>query len=887
MSTPLYKSMKSKGTTFYAFPSTSTNPNPKFSKFVLLNIPAKVDDDSPTTKGVLDFDTSTLNNFDIYTDNINPTSSYGEQMVESLRNYVANNDTVMRESKLNQTNDFYNIKEPQTPTEKIFWKWLRKFNAVDFEPAVNKVDWDKNLPDFENTNGSTISNTDYFRKYLWKERETTSYGIVSVQYYDTYPSYDNVVKLVSSFPAKFKIGDKVILTNKDNKDNVTGNIDLTGYASTTGITFDVIFVEDNSSDTNVYIHTPDATNAILSGTSYMYLSYHRLVQYIGEINVVSQIHTATKDETEVTAYIPHQAGSTPTIMWEINSDTNYYPSLELPLLASQIQPEIRGAENLLSPIRQNPGDYPGSYYGQFDDSNKTYTYTTSAGDKIRYSGDYYGVLRNNNVGLNTDSYIERLGDFNSDYIDGLTLDFNLNHYLKMNITDESVGFNFDEFNQISIDGSVPQDFSYNAILWYYEVPLDNGGAINNLYGITFLNNPSNDDDTDSAHISTYDKLVQTEEHDGLSYVHVLNLSTSVDNDTSSLSFDPLTLNNTFGFDLYNNVMSNVGKLNESFINIINEFVRMNTELNDVKSLIYSQTDIDFIKSKLLNMENLLKLYATYQFVETDTVKINQDYSGVYPTLSFDVKGVEYESVITTTTSNIKNYMDATQTDYSVEVPETNKLFLKITNDDIINTGGLNIMFNTDLNYKQSAVIYIDAKETYYTNKLSIYMNYDNGTVAGPQRTLFIDNVYLPVDIASNISNNITYATSKWLSTSVCQNVNLVAFTGTTGNPETARTVLYMSDANIFGDVVNTQQVYVLDLKFLSGNTIYDYSGMYSVKSTEFNQAYIKIDLDSYGLIPIGIPKVYVYKGIKIDILRIDASTTSTLSNRYLIQKTFI
>jgi len=873
MSTPLMKSMKTKGTSFFAMPSTSSNSNPKFSKFVLLDIPAKSGDT------ILDFDLSTLNGspFEIYTDNVNPTNSYADQMVESLRNYVANQDTTMRESKLNQTNDFYNIKEPQTPTEKIFWKWLRKFGAIDLEPAENKIDWNKNLPDFDNLNGSTVSNTDYFRKYLWKERETKPYDISNV-YYESSPLETLVI--VTNYPAKYKIGDKITLTGDFSSPVLTGTTE-----------YKIFKVTEGTSNTTIYITIPGlvGTPTYTSGTTT--LSYHKLVQYIGEINVVSQVHTATKDETQVTAYIPHQAGATPTIMWEINSDTNYYPSLELPLLSSQIQTEIRGAENLMSPIRQNPGDYPGSYYGQFDTTNKTYS--TSSGDKIRYNGDYYGILRNNNVGLEVDNYIERLGDFNSDYIDGLTIDFNLNHYLKMDITDESVGFNFDEFNQIMVDSDddgeldEPKDFSYNAVLWYYEVTLDNGGVVHNLYGVTFLNNPDNDDDIDPDHISPYEKLVQTEEHDGLSYVHVLNLSTSVDNDTSSLSFDPLTLNNTFGFDLYNNLMSNVGKLNESFINIINEFVRMNTELNDVKSIIYSQTDIDFIKSKLNNMEELLKLYATYQFVETDTVKINQDYSGVYPTLSFDVKGVEYENIIVTTTSNIKDHMDASQSDYSIEIPETNRLFLKITNNDIINTGELSIMLNKDLDYKQSIIIYIDALNAFYSNILKIYINYDNGTFIGPQKTSFIDNIFLPVDIASNISNNIVYANSKWLSSAVYQNVNLVAFTGTTGDVATARTVLYMTDANIFGDLINDQMVYVEDLKFVSGNTVYDYSGMYTVKTTEFNQVYIKINFDSFGYTPIGIPKVYIYKGIKLEILRVDESTTSTLNNRYLIQKTFL
>lgn len=875
MSTPLYKKMKDKGTTFYTFPSTSSNPNPKFSKFVLLNIPSMESDK------VLDFSVPGLNgnNFDVYTDYIGTVSTYSEQLVESLRNYVANHDTTMRESKLNQTNDFYNIKEPQTPTEKIFWKWLRKFNAIDFETAVNKVDWNKNLTDFDNPNADTISNVDYFRKYLWKEREIINTAIEEA-WYENYPV--NRIGLYSNCPVKFKTGDRVNLFG-DIQSSIGDDPIVTG----TTAKYDVVEVIEGLTDTTIYISTDGLTitNIITGSTISISLAYDRLVQYIGEINVVSQVHTATKDETEVTAYIPHQAGSTPTIMWEITADTNYYPSLELPLLSNQKQTEIRGAENLTSPIRQNPQDYPGSYFGQFDDD--THTYKSSTGDKMRFSGDYYGVMRTNNVGLDVDNYVERLSEFNSDYIDGLGLDFNLNHYLKMQITDESVGFNFDEFNQIMVDGEPPQDFQYNAILWYYEVSKNDGtgDVVNNLYGVTFLNNPDNDDDVDPNHITPYEKLVQTEEHDGLSYVHILNLSNSVDNDTSSLSFDPLTLNNTFGFDLYNNVMSNVAKLNESFVNIIDEFIRMNNELNDVKSLIYSQTDIDLIKSKLKNMEDLLKLYATYQFVETDTVKIDEDYSGVYPTLSFNVKGVEYESVLSTTSTDIYNYTVASQEDYPVKLPDTNKLFLRITNNDITDYGQLNILFNKDFNYKQSATIYIDAKDALYSNVLGIYINYDNGSVSGPQKKLFIDKVYMPTDIAKYIAENITYATTKWLTTSTFSNVNLVALTGDTES--TIRTVLYMSDSNIYGDVVNDQIVYVHDFMFMSGSTVYDYSGVYTVKSSEFTPVYIKINFDSTGLTPIGVPRVYLYKGMKIDILRVDESSTSSLSDRYLIQKTFI
>jgi hypothetical protein len=145
MATPLYRFMKEKGSTFYAFPSSSMHKNPKFSKFVLLHIPNKIEDIR------FDFEKENLNGtpFKFYTDGINPVTKYSDQLIESLRNYVANHDTTMRDSKTNSTSGFYNIEEKQTASEIIFWKWLKKMRAIDFEVAKHNVDWNKNFPDFD------------------------------------------------------------------------------------------------------------------------------------------------------------------------------------------------------------------------------------------------------------------------------------------------------------------------------------------------------------------------------------------------------------------------------------------------------------------------------------------------------------------------------------------------------------------------------------------------------------------------------------------------------------------------------------------------------------------------------------------------------------------
>ena len=131
-----------------------------------------------------------------------------------------------------------------------------------------------------------------------------------------------------------------------------------------------------------------------------------MIRYVGEINQITNIQTASRVGQEITAYIPHQGGQTPTVLFGIRDNTKYYPNLEIPILPDEIQTEIVGAESLNSPIRTNPQDYPGSYFGQFDTPDNTYL--CSNGDRLRYQGDYYGVQLTNNTGLNADDYIEKL-----------------------------------------------------------------------------------------------------------------------------------------------------------------------------------------------------------------------------------------------------------------------------------------------------------------------------------------------------------------------------------------------------------------------------------------------------------------------------------------------
>ena len=789
MATPLYKKFKAKGTSFYAFPSSANDLNLanyndyydlNFTKFALLNIPRQENGVPNPIDGVMDFlpKSNQANVAPFYSDDPNYTTptKLSDQLVESLRNYVANYDTSLHESRINANTDFYNIGERYTPTEMIFFKWLRKLNLIDFEPAVHRIDWDKNLSDFENPNATTITNTDYFRKYLWKEREIIDYQTVNVFEDSTYTGSGvyKTPKFVINEIAKFKVGDKIILKT----DNILDRNTLSGGTGSTdlapGVEFIIGKVSFSGSTTEIWLDVEYIGGDYLELT-YMYLSYHRLIQYVGEINQITNIQTATRVGQEVTAYIPHQAGKTPTILFGVRDNTNYYPNLEIPILPDEIQTEIVGAESLNSPIRTNPQDYPGSFFGQFDTVDNTYL--CSNGDKIRYQGDYYGIRLTNNTGLNAENYVEKLTDFNSDSIDGIYLDVNRKHYYKMNIPGLETQ-NFDEFSSISIEGNAPEDFDFNAILWYYElIERDDNNNVNsyvNLYGIEFLNNPENDDDSYGTLITPYHKLVTNGSQDGLSYMFNLNIHYNIDNDVQPLTYDPSTIYNMFGFDMYNEMMRRYYQVNENFVNIIQEFVRINMDIQDMKSLIYSQTDLDDLKSRMNNMEYLISLYKTNQLVDSDTVSISTDYSGVYPRLKFNVIGVEYDEIQNINLSVAYDYnFTNTGASYPISLSFTNRMLLNLINDNHYNeTGDVIIMLDRDLKNKQKIDIFVKPDYALYSQRLYVNMMFDYNNVksevnifnvdlpkdlksynlAVPEQSIFDDNYYLNENIYVNCTS---------------------------------------------------------------------------------------------------------------------------------------
>lgn len=868
MSTPLYKSLKSNGTTIYAFPGAeedinqiSDNYKMYFSKYTLLNLP-KVQTaltDEPVT---WDFENS------FYGASPQPATTFADRSINSLRNYVANQEVTIRQTKVNDNDYFYDNSVLQTNTEKIFFKWAIKLGLIQFEPAVDGDEYFGNLPEFES---NEITDTEYFPEFLWKEREVSDNFIST--FYES-GSIVNKLEIEYQGTINYKVGDFIEFFEIENVNFPTISkyaevLEVNEPSGSTGYTvvFDITYTSSEQSEP----------------VGYSNLVYNKLVRMIGEIQGNNNVVSQNLSFDQIMAFVSDTTGETPDILFRTKSDDNYTTDLQFPILPSQYQPEIIGAEHFNSPIVQNPQNYPGDQYAQYDNDNNLneYTYLTKSGDQLRRSGDYYGVSGDvNNVTLNGET------------LDGLQLDFDTSHYVKMNTIGQEVS-NFDEFNSKKINGEFPEDFEYNAILWYYNVEDINGNIATNLYGISFLDHPDNDPVNTGTQFPQLNKLASSDDQDGTAYQFSLNKHTTLSTETPQPTFSNEYINNMFGMNLFNEAMKRLVVYNDSALNIVAENEKILTKINELTQLVYTTTDIDTINKQILQLNELLKLYSTNQIVDTESIKVVKNDTTSPPEIQlYNIEG-RYNEITKINTSKL--YDQDGYIPMSVNVPDGKDFFVYINNDDtvsqeLLDGQRLTIVLNKDLDYKQTADFVINSTDISTENKqFDILLTYSDGVNVPVLRTV-VSSLDLPVYYNTIEQTQNTSFNWKQVSQDITQ-FKLNADGETVGMSASRVTGLKKGDTILLENILlgldsdtatSIDGQYTIDS--IVGNTInIDYTendNLVSYIETEISNGNLSsgdiiTDYDSMGLFRLN-------KGYKVSVIRSDESETSSFEDRYLI-----
>jgi hypothetical protein len=333
-------------------------------------------------------------------------------------------------------------------------------------------------------------------------------------------------------------------------------------------------------------------------------------------------------------------------------------------------------------------------------------------------------------------------------------------------------------------------------------------------------------------------------------------------------------------------------LTDQFQTIIGEFLNINNEILKLKSLLYSQTDISDIKNRLANMELLLKLYQTNQFVDSDTVKILIDYTKNYPALSFNAVNIDYTEIYTMHSTEIADYNIAHsgQTGITstvselIVVPNTGKFLVNLYNDMVVENKDLilQIAFDKDLTFKQSVDIVIRPDIAMYSNEMNINIIFDEGLPNSKTEQNLISLVDLPVDLVPGGYNPSNPTGSTFNNAYYMKLTTFVDRLTTGATWGTGTTIDFKDDLFYVGD-----SIYIEDLFLASGNTYIDYSGLYKIAHIVGIQAILDWDTSGWQVRLRGTPKAHYYKGMKINILRVEESDDSDITHRYMITKEFM
>jgi len=360
--------------------------------------------------------------------------------------------------------------------------------------------------------------------------------------------------------------------------------------------------------------------------------YNRVVQYVGNLDIVNSVKNSTNTYSEVYVYVPTKDGNTPTVLFKNIVDKNYYPDYQWsndpfnPLNDEYLfgrsydENNPSGLTNLAifdddalgSPVSSyidtgiTEALVAGSWYSPRDTANTYFT------DSSFVDPSNYIITKTDNS--NTLRYVRSK-------LDSIGIDFDPNSYQGI-ISNPNIS-TLEEFNATA-DSS---DFEFNAVLIYYDVydPANPSDFATNLYGVLFL------DDVNSSSGEVYIPRLQkyrpnpVTKLNGNSYGFKINLKFDTDIDQTGVEqaindYSPFSL--SMFMDAMNVLQDASATLNNASVN----FIDLSKRVTNVENVILSSETALNLQRKINNLEETLAANQAL-FNNTNSIMglINQNY----------------------------------------------------------------------------------------------------------------------------------------------------------------------------------------------------------------------------------------------------------------------
>ena len=433
-------------------------------------------------------------------------------------------------------------------------------------------------------------------------------------------------------------------------------------------------------------------DTLLTGNGTPNPRYERIIQYIGDIDVVNSVQNSENAYSEVYIHIPTGDGGTPYVLFKTVADENYYPDrtwTHLPPDPTDTE-YLQGrdsASGLYGPnglpklaifdqdVLGEPGvsgtsatgSFTNNWYSPRDEANSYFT------DPTFFDGSTYEI----------EKYVAASGPsgysvtYNRSNLDGVQIDFDPASYKAIQ---NYVGIStIEEWNGTPITTS----FEFNAVLVYYDVydPNNPTDSETNLYGILFLNDPE-PVSTNGAKLPSFKKFKPDPitKLNGNSYGFKINLKFDTDVESTGVE-QAINDYSSFSLSIFMDaatVLQDAAKnLNDRTLQIAN----MQNEINYLKDLIINTDDSTEIKARLDVVEASLQanqaLFDNTQdilsLIESNSDMIDnilQNQTSINMSYNLDLlKDGDGTSVDRSTPNILK--VNVTQQDYNIS---TNSLF---------------------------------------------------------------------------------------------------------------------------------------------------------------------------------------------------------------------
>lgn len=336
--------------------------------------------------------------------------------------------------------------------------------------------------------------------------------------------------------------------------------------------------------------------------------YYRVVQYVGEIDLVNSIQNNTNAYAEVYIQVPTSDGNSPFVLFKSEFDSNY----PLDFTLRNVQADPLNDEVLFG--RKYTDTHPAglsiqAFYDQdaagtpsslfWDGSAYTVVqrwYDPKTGPNAYFTDALAGDVTNDRIRHQISLQVY---DMVRSRLDGVGIDFDATSYRP--ISDNAAISTIQEWNSTA----QAADFEFNAVLVYYDVYDANDPTqfATNLYGVLFLENVEQVGTDFGIPTLTKHKPNPFTQTNGDGYGFKINLKFDTSADQAGIVEKSVNDYNTFSMELFQETMTILQKSVNIITSQQKEFDTIRQQVQDLESLVVNNTTAQQLQTQITALQD--------------------------------------------------------------------------------------------------------------------------------------------------------------------------------------------------------------------------------------------------------------------------------------------